>query len=451
MPWVNGTTEIALVRDGTDLDVVTVSAASPVVEITDPAASDEWDAGTVETISWTGSDADGDALTYSVLYNNGAGTNWQLLEANTTGTSLEVEVDSIAGANNGRFRVVATDGVNIGFAESAPVDVPNKAPMPYISGPAEGTVALPDQLVVFNGGATDLEDGSIDDGGLTWTSNLDGELGEGASLPYNALSAGLHTITLMARDSNGAEATATVTVLVGVTAEIDFQPDIISPAGDPADVTVLVMLAVGYPTDGLDIGSLRLHIGGEEFEATGADVLGDTDMDGLVEVELTFDGEAIHKALPAPPDPVTATLTGEMENGLAVEGSDSVGLVLPGDADCDADIDSVDALQVLRSTAALPVNADCLAAANVDCDKNIDSVDALAILRALAGLPNNTPEGCPGVVTVVFSSVRQTRVTAAPSSSGDSEDGFGTMGGWLALAGVSLVGPAMVVSRIRRR
>ena len=90
------------------------------------------------------------------------------------------DVDSIAGGDNAHFRVVATDGVNIGFDESAAVDVPNKAPMAYVSGPADGTVALPDQLLVFNGGASDLEDGSIDDAGLTWTSDRDGELGEGA-------------------------------------------------------------------------------------------------------------------------------------------------------------------------------------------------------------------------------------------------------------------------------
>lgn len=67
---------------------------------------------------------------------------------------------------------------------------------------------------------------------------------------------------------------------------------------------------------------------------------------------------------------------------------------MSGDTDCDGEVDSVDALMVLRNTAGLPHSAKCIAAGDVDCDQDIDSVDALKILRYVAGLGNPVPPGC---------------------------------------------------------
>ncbi len=67
---------------------------------------------------------------------------------------------------------------------------------------------------------------------------------------------------------------------------------------------------------------------------------------------------------------------------------------LLGDTDCDQDVDSVDALWVLKDTAVLPHSAACIAEGDVDCDGDRDSVDALFILRHVAALPVNLPPGC---------------------------------------------------------
>lgn len=77
---------------------------------------------------------------------------------------------------------------------------------------------------------------------------------------------------------------------------------------------------------------------------------------------------------------------------------------IQGDVDCDGDVDTVDALFVLRHVAALPVNLPkgCPeigtdgppASGNVDCDGDVDTVDALFILRHVAALPVNVPKGC---------------------------------------------------------
>lgn len=69
--------------------------------------------------------------------------------------------------------------------------------------------------------------------------------------------------------------------------------------------------------------------------------------------------------------------------------------VLKGDTDCDKDVDSVDALWVLRDLAGLSVEAKCIEdAGNVDCDDDRDSVDALFILRHVAALAVTLPKGC---------------------------------------------------------
>lgn len=61
---------------------------------------------------------------------------------------------------------------------------------------------------------------------------------------------------------------------------------------------------------------------------------------------------------------------------------------LQGDVDCNALVDSVDALHILRSVAELPQTADCLDAADVECDDDRDAVDALRILRYVVQLAN---------------------------------------------------------------
>ncbi len=62
-----------------------------------------------------------------------------------------------------------------------------------------------------------------------------------------------------------------------------------------------------------------------------------------------------------------------------------------GDVDCDGDIDSVDALQVLRKVAGIVDSLPCEEAADVDGNKSINSVDALHILRFTAGIIDHFP------------------------------------------------------------
>lgn len=70
---------------------------------------------------------------------------------------------------------------------------------------------------------------------------------------------------------------------------------------------------------------------------------------------------------------------------------------LRGDANCDRQVDAVDALAVLRWVAGLGAGAGCLGQADANCDGALDAVDALEVLRYVAGLALSPPDGCAGL------------------------------------------------------
>ena len=76
---------------------------------------------------------------------------------------------------------------------------------------------------------------------------------------------------------------------------------------------------------------------------------------------------------------------------------------LQGDVDCDGDVDSVDALKVLRFVAGLDyeqvepcpdIASGKTIFGDVDCDGDVDAVDALWILRFVAALSVTQTEPC---------------------------------------------------------
>lgn len=221
-PWVDGTTSIALVYKGQTLDERTVSGNAPTVEITEPVEQTAWKSGETQKLSWKGDDPDQDSLHYAVFYSHDGGQKWQLLASELTDSSLELVVDSLAGGVDTRFRVVASDGVNTATAETAEaIEVPNKAPVPVILEPSAQLFA-PGDVVVMQGSAGDMEDGSLDGDKLSWRSNVQGELGKGYEVAVNNLTPGPHTLTLTAIDSQGISGSVSVDLFVGYSS---FLPD----------------------------------------------------------------------------------------------------------------------------------------------------------------------------------------------------------------------------------
>ncbi|HMR62978.1 MAG TPA: hypothetical protein PKE64_03110 [Anaerolineae bacterium] len=124
------------------LSEVAVSNHAPEIRILQPAG------GTTlkgrETIIWEGLDADGDALTYDLLYSPDGGRLWLPLAVQLRDTRYSFHTSQIPATTDGHLRLIARDGFNTTTAElSASVTVQGPPPNSLILlGP---TVVQPDQ------------------------------------------------------------------------------------------------------------------------------------------------------------------------------------------------------------------------------------------------------------------------------------------------------------------
>lgn len=107
----------------------------------------------------------------------------------------------------------------------------NATPVVVITSPTNGDPFDSGALVMFDGTATDTEDGPLT-GSLVWSSDLDGNIGEGGMFDAVLTTDGVHVITAEVTDSGGATGSASVTVTVG-----NVAPTV--AISDPADGAVI--------------------------------------------------------------------------------------------------------------------------------------------------------------------------------------------------------------------
>jgi len=122
-PFPDGASGITLQRDGAQLDVLRLSANAPEPTITSPEAGSVWDAALPQTVAWTATDADGDALVYDLSYSSDGGVEWFPIALGLTETQYAVDASLIDGGADVRFRVRALDGLNSGEAVAGPIEV----------------------------------------------------------------------------------------------------------------------------------------------------------------------------------------------------------------------------------------------------------------------------------------------------------------------------------------
>jgi hypothetical protein len=214
LPYPSGAARIVLRKGAQQLAIRPVSAHAPTVTVLSPNGGETWVATGIYTITWTANDADGDPLAYSVLYSPN-GSDWLPVAVNITQTQVAVNAAELAGGNAARVRVLASDGVHTTADESdAPFTVARKGPQAFILSPERDITLAPGTPLWLQGYAYDLEDGTLQDTALRWSSSRDGNLGTGGQVLVN-LSPGEHIITLTATDSDGNVTTATVRVYVG--------------------------------------------------------------------------------------------------------------------------------------------------------------------------------------------------------------------------------------------
>ncbi len=221
-PLPDGTRAVQIVRDLTALATYTLSANPPTVSVTAPAGG-AFGAEDDVSVAWNASDPDGDPLTFNVFYSSDDGAAWQIIAAGVSEAALTWNTTLAAGSKPGSFsrlKVVASDGFHTAEAVSSRFTVAGKPPLVSITAPTSSARYVERQTIHLAGLATDLEDGLLPSGRLTWSSSLDGELGTGEEITPT-LTVGTHKIVLRGVDSEGNTAEDTLVVTV----ESDFDND----------------------------------------------------------------------------------------------------------------------------------------------------------------------------------------------------------------------------------
>ncbi|MEO7999726.1 MAG: hypothetical protein ABI852_19900, partial [Gemmatimonadaceae bacterium] len=139
----------------------------------------------------------------------------------------------------------------------------NQAPTAVITSPANGTSVVQGTSISFSGTGNDPEDGSLGGASLTWSSNVSGTLGTGASLSTSALSVGTHTITLSVKDSKNAAGSASISITVTAAPAVNQKPV----------VTVLTPSAGFTAKAGTPVTFTGSALDPEDGAITGANVL----------------------------------------------------------------------------------------------------------------------------------------------------------------------------------
>jgi len=215
LPWVDGTQRIVILKDGRDLASRVVSANAPQVRLTAPNSGAVIGRNGLLKVQWEGSDADGDALTYMLLYSTDNGKTWEPVDTGLTGLELDVPLADLRGGDLAKFRIVATDGVNTSEDDQdVPMKIAQKAPEARILSPASGAKVAGGQVLLLEGEGSDLEDGHLDDAAFEWSADGNRILGRGPSISVDDLLPGRHRLTLTVRDSSGAVGQASVDIEV---------------------------------------------------------------------------------------------------------------------------------------------------------------------------------------------------------------------------------------------
>lgn len=194
-----------------------VSGGAPVVSM--KAAKETKSRSTLRRIEWeTTRPADsspGYPVHYILRYSADGGTTWRALAAGLTATSYVANMDLLPGGDHCLFEVIATAGIRSATSRTKPEKIARKPRKAYILTPADkSTTIRQGEEIEFVGGGFSPEAGTTDFDEVTWYSDKDGLLGKGYQVFTNALSKGVHTVSLRFPNGLGKEASGSVSVTV---------------------------------------------------------------------------------------------------------------------------------------------------------------------------------------------------------------------------------------------
>ena len=175
-------------------------------------------------MNWTATDADNDELT-ALVQRGDEQAGWQTVAAGLRESPAPIDLDGTGGGTF-KLRVIVSDGVNTGVAETGSLTLPAPPPTVTLRGLPEDAVVYPTDLVVLQADITDAGR----DATVQWLSSRDGELGSGLRLETNALSTGTHLITATVNDGANRVVEAVRRIVVAPGTQAPASQLVVSPA-----------------------------------------------------------------------------------------------------------------------------------------------------------------------------------------------------------------------------
>ncbi len=168
-------------------------------------------------VEWTAQDDDGDSLIFNLLYSPDDGASWLPLVVNSGETFFEFDSNQIPASGNSlaRFQLIASDGMNITTYQTSGYQfMVGNPPLTYLLTPNTGDIFPQKAPIAFHAASWDLEDKMLTGGQITWTSNIDGNIGTGQLFMNSSLSPGNHIITVKGTDSTSLFTTKQISITV---------------------------------------------------------------------------------------------------------------------------------------------------------------------------------------------------------------------------------------------
>ena len=201
---------LVLSLKGDPIARILVSAESPTVVVTSPAAGSKWK-GEVP-VSWKVSDPDSKVFEFTLLFSPDEGKSWLPVKSGLTSTETIILTSQLPTTDSGMFKVIATDGFNTAEDDSGAFSVIGEAAEVIILSPADGTEVIEGTVLHFSGDASFGGADALPDTAFVWSY---GEIvfGTGRMLPA-VLPTGNHIIKLSIVDASTVIGEATVNISV---------------------------------------------------------------------------------------------------------------------------------------------------------------------------------------------------------------------------------------------
>jgi hypothetical protein len=195
--------DLAEITDGIGtLWSVQRGASPPVVSLLLPSGGESFLRGDDVDLEWTASDADANTVLYTdVHFSPDGGARFLPLGGSSDGSERTWRPYLAPGTNNGIVRVTVSDGFDVATSENdSPFTLEDASPVVVMLDPPDGTALLEHEELALRVFAFDPEGGMLDGISVSWSSDLDGSLGNGATLVKRGLTPGLHKISVVVVD-----------------------------------------------------------------------------------------------------------------------------------------------------------------------------------------------------------------------------------------------------------